>query len=47
MLTTQKNGFTIGPFTQPSEKLTGLDNGIRHNVYTLEKENINAILHMD
>ncbi len=31
----------------PSEKLTGLDNGLYHNVYTLEKENIDAILHMD
>ncbi len=31
----------------PSEKLTGLDNGVRHDVYTLEKENIDAILHMD
>jgi hypothetical protein len=43
----RKNGFTIGPFTWPSEKLTGLDNGLRHNVYTLENKNINAILHMD
>ncbi len=42
-----KNGFSIGPIIQPSEKLTGLDNGLRHNVYTLEKENIDAILHMD
>ncbi len=42
-----RNGFTIGPFTWPSEKLTDLDNGLCHNVYTLEKENINAILHMD
>ncbi len=42
-----KNGFTICPFTQPSERLTGLDNGLRHDVYTLEEENIDAILHMD
>ncbi len=42
-----KNGFTIGPFTWPSERLTGLDNGLCHNVYTLEKEIINAVLHMD
>ncbi len=42
-----KNGFTIGSFTQPSEKLTGLDNGLRHDGYTLEKDNIDAILHMD
>jgi hypothetical protein len=42
-----KNGFTIGPFTWPSERLTGLDNGLCHDVYTLEKENIDAILHMD
>ncbi len=28
-------------------KLTGLDNGLLHDVYTLEKENIDAILHMD
>jgi hypothetical protein len=34
----RKNGFTIGLFTWPSEKLTGLDNGLRHNVNTLEKE---------
>ncbi len=39
----RKNGFTIGPFTW---RLTGLDNGLRHNVITLEKENINAILYM-
>jgi hypothetical protein len=32
-----KNGFTIGPFTQLSEKLTGLDNGLCLDVYTLEK----------
>ncbi len=44
---TMQNGFTIGPFTWLSEKLTGLDNGLCHDVYTLEKENINAILHMD
>ncbi len=43
----RKNGFTIGPFTRPSEKLTGLDNGLCQDVYTLEKENIDAILHMD
>ncbi len=43
----RKNGFTIGPFTRPSEKLTGFDNDLHHNVYTLEKENINAILYMD
>ncbi len=43
----RKNGFTIGPFARPSEKLTGFDNDLRHNVYTLEKENINALLHMD
>ncbi len=42
-----KNGFTIGPFTWPSEKLTGLDNDLCHDIYTLEKENIDAILHMD
>ncbi len=42
-----KNGFTFGPFTRLSEKLTGLDNDLRHDVYTLEKENIDAILHMD
>ncbi len=42
-----KNGYTIGPFTRPSERLTGLDNGLCHNVYTLEKENIDAILRMD
>ncbi len=42
-----KNGFTIGPFTRPSDILTGLDNGLCHDVYTLEKENIYAILHMD
>jgi hypothetical protein len=47
MLTTQKNGFTIGPLTWPSEKLTGLDNRLHHDVYTLEKEKIDAILHMD
>ena len=41
------NGFTIGPFTRPSEKLTGFDNDLRNDVYTLEKENIDAILHMD
>ncbi len=46
MLTTQ-NGFTICPFTRPSERLTGLDNGLHHDVYTLEKENIDVILHMD
>jgi hypothetical protein len=43
----RKNGFTIDPFTRPSVKLTGLDNGLHHDVYTLKKENINAILHMD
>jgi hypothetical protein len=43
----RKKSFTICPFTMPSERLTGLDNGLRHNVYTLEKENIDAILHMD
>ncbi len=43
----RKNGFTICPFTRPSERLTGLDNGLCHNVYTSEKENIDAILHMD
>ncbi len=42
-----KNGFTIGPFTRLSEKLTGLDNDLRHNVFTLEIEIIDAILHMD
>ncbi len=42
-----KNGFTIGPFTWPSERLTGLDNDLPHDVFTLEKENIDAILHMD
>ncbi len=47
LLWLRKNGFTIGPFTRPSEKLTGLNNGLGHNVYTLEKENIDAILHMD
>ncbi len=41
------NDFTIGPFTRPSEKLTGLDYGLCHDVYPLEKENIDAILHMD
>ncbi len=29
-----KNSFTIGPFTWPSERLTGLDNGLRHDVHT-------------
>ncbi len=43
----RKNGFTIGPFIRPTERLTGLDNGLHHDVYTLEKENIDAILHMD
>ena len=43
----RKNGITIGPFTWPSDKLTGFDNDLHHNVYTLEKENIDAILHMD
>ena len=44
----RKNGFTICPFTRLSERLTGLDNGLlHHNVYTLEKDNISAILHMD
>ncbi len=43
----RKNGFTIGPFTRPSERLTGLENGLRHNVFTLEKEDIDAILHTD
>ncbi len=42
-----KNGFTIGPLTRPSERLTGLDNGLHHDVYTLEKENIDAILCMN
>ncbi len=42
-----KNCFTIGPFTRPSEKLTGFDNGLCHDVNTLEKENINAVLYMD
>ncbi len=42
-----KNGFTIDPFIWPSERLTGLDNGLCHDVYTLEKENIDAILYMD
>ncbi len=40
----QKNGFTIGPFSWLSERLTGLDNGLRHDVYTFEKENIDAIV---
>jgi hypothetical protein len=31
----------------PSEKMTGLDNGLHHDVYTIEKENIDAIVHMD
>jgi hypothetical protein len=44
---TMQNGFIIGPFTWLSEKLTGFDNDLCHNVYTLEKENINAIIHMD
>ncbi len=35
------------PFTWLSERLTGLDNDLRHDDYTLEKENIDAILHMD
>ncbi len=26
------NGFTIGPFTQPSEKLTDLDIGLHQEV---------------
>ncbi len=43
----RKNGLTIGPFPRPSERLTGLDNGLHHDVYTLEKENIDVILHMD
>jgi hypothetical protein len=47
VMLTMQNGFTICPFTRPSERLTGLDNGLRHDVYTLEKENIDAILHMD
>ncbi len=42
-----KNGFTIGPFTWPLEKLTGFDNELHHDVYTLEKEIIDAILHRD
>ncbi len=42
-----RRGSYQGRFTRPSEKLTGLDNGLRHNFYTLEKENINAMLHMD
>ncbi len=42
-----KNDFTIGPFTRLSEKLNGLDNGLCHDDFTLEKENIDAILHMD
>ncbi len=36
MLTTQ-NGFIIGPFTGPSEKLTGLDNGLHQEVSYLGK----------
>ncbi len=28
----RKNGFTIGTFTRPSEKLTGLDNGLHQEV---------------
>ncbi len=47
VMLTMQNGFTICPFTRPSERLTGLDNGLRHDVYTLEKENIDAILNMD
>ncbi len=47
VMLTMQNGFTICPFTRPSERLTGLDNGLCHDVYTLEKENIDAILHMD
>ncbi len=39
--------LTICPFTRPSERLTGLDNGLRHDVHTLEKDNIDAILHMN
>jgi hypothetical protein len=46
MLTTQK-WLTICPFTTPSEILTGLDNGLCHNVHTLEKDDIDAILHMN
>ncbi len=46
MLTMQK-WLTICPFTRPSERLTGLDNGLRHYVHTLEKDNIDAILHMN
>ena len=46
MLATQ-NGFTICPSTRPSERLTGRDNGLHRDVYTLEQENIDAILHMD
>jgi hypothetical protein len=46
MLTTQK-WLTICPFTVPSERLTGLDNGLRHNVHTLEKDDIDAILHLN
>ncbi len=47
VMLTMQNGFTIHRSTRPSERLTGLDNGLCHNVYTLEKENIDAILHMD
>ncbi len=43
----RKNGFTIGSFTKPSERQTGLENGLCHDVYTLETENIDAILHMN
>jgi hypothetical protein len=49
MLTTQKIALplTHSSVNGPSEKLTGLDNGLCHNDNTLEKENIDAILHMD
>ncbi len=43
----RKNDFTVGPFTQLSEKLTGFDNDLHLDFYILEKENIDAILHMD
>ncbi len=46
MLTTQK-WLTICPFTRLSERLTGLNYGSCHDVHTLEKDNIDAILHMN
>ncbi len=46
MLTMQK-WLTICPFTRPSERLTGLDDGSCQDVHTLEKDNIDAILHMN